>query len=188
MTPLEEITERGRRNVESSKRTNAYVAIGVGVMFAVFAGVSLIVAVGLALVALRVASEVENGAPLAFGAAAGVAVFGLLFFALAVVLIRLGKKGLRGIGRGQRLRAVGVRGHATVLSYTESNFRVDGETNWQVAVRIALDGRPPWETRLNVPVVRGQGARIYQGATLPVLVNPQDTSEAMVDFDAPRGA
>ncbi len=184
VTPLEEITERGRRDVESAKRTNAYVAIGIGVMFAVFAAVSLIAALVSVVVAVRVASEVDHGAGLALGFVGGVAVFGLVFVALAVLLIRLGKKGLQAIERGKRLRASGVRGHATVLSYTESNFKVDGETNWQVLVRIALDGRAPWETNLNVPVVRGQGGRIYQGATLSVLVNPQDPSEAMVDFDA----
>ncbi len=184
VTPLEEITERGRRNVESAKRTNAYVAIGIGVMFAVFAAVSLIIALVLVVVAVRVAGEVDQGAGLALGFVFAVGVFGLLFVALAVLLISLGKKGLRAIDRGQRLRATGVRGSATVLSYTESNFKVDGETNWRVVVRIALDGRAPWETNLNVPVVRGQGGRIYQGATLSVLVNPQDPSEAMVDFDA----
>jgi membrane protein implicated in regulation of membrane protease activity len=185
VTPFEEIAARGRRDVESSKRTNANVCIGIGVIFAVFAAVSFIVAIVLAALAAGAEVEAQNGGWLAVGFAVGVAVFGLMFVALAALLIVIGRKGLQRLARGQRLRATGVRGLATVLSYSASDFKVDGATNWRVAVRIALDGRPPLEMSLSVPVVRGEGGRIYQGATLPVLVNPADTSEAMVDFDAP---
>jgi len=184
VTPLQEIEERGRRNVENAKRLNANICIGIGVLFVVFAVLCFIGAIGLIALASRAQTEVNGGGGLAIGSALAVLVFGLFWGALAALLIWLGKRGLRGIARGQRLRATGVRGHATVLSYTESNLKVDGATNWQVAVRVALAGRPPWDMNLNVPVVRGEGGRIYTGATLPVLIDPADPSEVMVDFDA----
>jgi hypothetical protein len=47
MTPLEEIRERGRRNVESARRTNAVVCIVIGSVFGFFALGCFVIAVGI---------------------------------------------------------------------------------------------------------------------------------------------
>ncbi len=183
MTPRQEIIERGRRNVEGAKRTNAIVCLVIGGLFGLFA-LGCFIAAALTLVAgLAVGDEVDGARGMGMAGAISVGAFGLFWCALTVLLVTLGRRGLSKLERAQRLRTSGVRGTATVISYVESNFQVDGETNFQLAVRIALDGRPPWDMSLDTPVVRGDGGRIYQGATLPVLVNPANPAEVMVVWD-----
>jgi hypothetical protein len=164
-----EILERGQRNVDRSKRLNAKVCIGVGALFALFA----LACFGTALMAL-VAGGVAS--------AVGVGVFGLFWTALTALLLWLGVSGLRKVARDERLRSSGVRARGIVLGYSESSFRVDGATQWQLSLRIEMEGRPPWDATTSVAVVGGQGARIYEGATLAVLVNASDPREVLVDL------
>jgi hypothetical protein len=178
MTPLEEIRERGRRNIESARRTNAIVCLVIGTVFGFFALGCVVTAVGLV-----VAAGSLGAGDASVGAAVGVGVFGLFWCAMTVLLVALGRRGLKKIDRDRRLRTSGVRGWGTVLNYSESSFMVDGATNWQLALRVALEGRPPYDVMANVGVVRGEGARIYQGATLPVLVDPGNPTDVMVVLD-----
>jgi membrane protein implicated in regulation of membrane protease activity len=132
MTPLQEITERGRRNVERVKRTNAIVCIVLGTIFGTFALVCFVIAIRVAAVsgALR-------------GAAVGAGVFGLFWCALTALLVMIGRRGLKKLERDRRLRTSGTRAMATVLNYNESSLRVDGATNWRLGLRVALD-RTTW--------------------------------------------
>ena len=48
-------------------------------------------------------------------------------------------------------------------------MRVDGMTKWQITMRVEMDGRPPWETTVSEGVARGDGAKIFEGAALPII-------------------
>ncbi len=167
MTPLEEIRERGRRNIEGAKRLNAIVCVVIGALFALFA---LGCFVGVAVAAI--ASDAST--------AIGVGVFGLFWSALTALLLGLGLRGLGRIKRDERLRTTGVRAKATILSYVESKLMVDGMNKFQLSLRIEVEGRAPWEVSINEAVMRG--AKIYTGATLPILVNAADPRDFMIDW------
>lgn len=162
-----EVIDRAYRGVESAKRTNAIVCVVLGVMFALFA---------LPCFAGAAVAAFAGG----LGEVLGVGLFGLFWAALSALLLALGVGGLKKIGRNERLRASGVRGKATVMSYTESSLVVDGETKFKLSLRIEIEGRAPWDVMVNEPVPNT--GRIYTNALLPVLVNPADPRELMIDW------
>jgi hypothetical protein len=83
-----------------------------------------------------------------------------------------------------RLRASGVRGKATVVSYAEAPFvvgRYAPRSMFRLQLRVEVPGRPPWEVS-RVETVRNSG-RIYTNAILPVLVDPAKPSDLVIDWD-----
>lgn len=126
------------------------------------------------------ASWMAGGAPAA--GFAPVLAFGLFWCALATLLLWLGLRGRGRLQRDERLRSSGLRGRATVLSYSDSRLKVDGATIFELSLRIELEGRPPWDVNRKEGVMRL--GRIHNGATLPVLVSPGDPTELMIDWYA----
>jgi len=173
----QEVLERGRRSVASAKRLNAKVCIGLGIPFAFFA-LACFAGALMSLVAGGVEGEMSAG----ISAGVGVGIFGLFWTALSALLLWLGVSGLQALDREERLRTAGVRARGIVLSYSESSTRVDGATKWQLSLRIEQEGRPPWNVTTTTSVVRGDGAKIFEGASLPVLVSATDPSQLTVDW------
>jgi hypothetical protein len=173
----QEVIERGRRNIANAKRLNAKICIGIGVPFAFFALACFVGAV-MSLVAGGVEGEMSAG----IGAGVGVGVFGLFWAALSALLLWLGVSGLRALDREERLRTSGVRARGIVLSYSESSTRVDGATKWQLSLRVEQEGQPPRNVTTTTAVMRGDGGKIFEGASLPVLVSASDPSELTVDW------
>ncbi len=171
----QEAFDRARRELEKAKRTNAIVSLTIGGIFVGIALVCFLGALGL-IVGGLVEGEVAGGA----GAAMGVGAFGLFWAATGGLLLVLGWRGLARSNLQKRLREMGVRGTATVLEYTASNLRVDGATMFSLKMRIELPGRPSWELSRNEPVERS--SKVFHGATLPVLVDPADPSQLVIDW------
>ena len=168
MSGAREVRDRSRHRVDSSRRTNAAVSMGLGGLFAVFAGACFSGALATAI------SESSAGAGAALGA------FGIFWALLAGLLVWLGRRGLSALRRNERLRASGVRGKATVVRFRESKFMVDGMTKFELALRVEVQGKPAWDLTLNEPVPRPE--LVYTNATLPVLVDASDPSEAIIDW------
>jgi len=171
----QEAFDRARRELEKAKRTNAIVSLTIG---GIFVGIAVVCFIGA--LALIVGGLVEDEVAGGTGAAMGVGAFGLFWAATGGLLLFLGQRGLARSNLQKRLREMGVRGTATVLEHTESNLRVDGATMFFLKMRIELPGRPSWELSRNEPVERS--SKVFQGAMLPVLVDPADPSQLMIDW------
>jgi len=151
-----------RDAVRSGRRTNAIVMFAVGVLFS-----------GFALACFAGAISTGEG---------GLAAFGAFWTAIAGLLLYIGVRYRRAYVLEDRLRAVGVPARAVVVAFHESSYRVDGQNQFRLTLQIQLQGRAPYD------VVRTESTRIgwmpVVGLGLPVLVDPEDPSKAIVDWSA----
>jgi hypothetical protein len=124
------------------------------------------------------AASVVSGEPI--GMAAGAAVFGLFWVGLSALGLRIGVPGLRRSDRERRLRATGLRGTATVMELRRRGEQELAETPYDLALRVELGERPP--TMVSVSEEVPVGSNVAQGVALPVLVDPNDPNDLMVDW------
>ncbi|MFO0570098.1 MAG: hypothetical protein U0263_30930 [Polyangiaceae bacterium] len=163
-----EALERSVAALDRAKRGNAIVCVVLGVLFAGFAAVC---AFGVGVVGVRGGGGSEL---------AGVAAFGLFWFALALLLLVIGSRGLAKLRKKQRLMTSGVRGSARVLRYDESRLRVDGASVYTFDLEVELPNRAPYAVRLTEPVPR-RGA-VHDGALLTVFADPHQPSDIVIDW------
>lgn len=160
--------------------------------------------------------------PSAFGGISGLSALGALFMVMAVAFVvvtattdsivggtflllaaTFGLTGtvLLGIDqwlaarrrRANRLRTAGMRGTATILAITDSNVTINQNPMVNLRLRVNIANHPPYEVTKRQVISRIAVGQFVPGATLPVLVDPADPSDVMIDdrggsAPAPAGA
>src|SRR5580658_1744478 len=184
----EELKQREREAVASTRRTNAIVMLGIGGLFLLFAlacfggALWMAAAAGTPSVATsghhRHAAVQESHGGVA--ANLGVLGFGLFWLAFGGIFFYIGLRYRRAGEREHRMRERGLRGRAIVKSYRESNLVVDGNRKFDLVLEIEVPGRAPFVIR-QADYVPHPGA-VTTGAELPVFVDAGDVSDVMVDW------
>jgi hypothetical protein len=104
---------------------------------------------------------------------------GLFFVALGGGLVSVGARPLRHLALRKRLRTVGVRGFGTVLEWDESESSA-GLTIYKMKLNVAVPGQHPYTVRVReISFIQS----VYTNLTLPVLVDPANARNVVVDWD-----
>lgn len=160
-TAREAVAERARQASQRARIVNGWVLVGVGLLFFAFAAVCF---------AGGAVSD-EPGAVLAFG---------LFWAAFGGAMFWGGRRYGRAARRERRLLATGLRGRAVVLSYREGNLKLDGNSGFDLVLRVELPGREPYVVKQHDWVPRPWA--VTDGADLPVLVDGARATDVMVDW------
>lgn len=99
----------------------------------------------------------------------------------------------QGKADGDRLRSVGVPARAVLLSVKDTGMTLGGTTLAaarenpvaDLELEVDLDGHEPYQLTVRQMVPRLAVARLVPGTELPVLVDPADRQQVLVDWDAP---
>lgn len=83
--------------------------------------------------------------------------------------------------RATRLRAAGKRGSATILSVSDSNVTINNDPMINMRLRVHIPNRPPYEVTRRQVISRIAVGQFVPGAVLPVLVDPEDPNDVMID-------
>jgi uncharacterized integral membrane protein len=110
-----EMTQMRRDAVEEKRAQNGWVMLGIGGLFLVFA----LVCVGIAVASTISAKRLHSGA-------FGIGGFGAFWAALGGFLFYIGLRYQRAGARERRLRAQGLAGKASVVSYKLTHVVLDG--------------------------------------------------------------
>ena len=90
----------------------------------------------------------------------------------------VGGRTLRQLALRKRLRTAGLRGFGTVLEWDESGAAAS--TIYKMKLNVAVPGRHPYVVRVR-EITFIQSA--YTNLTLPVLVDPANARNVVVDWD-----
>lgn len=144
------------------------VAQPVGVMAVVVA----LAAVGAAI-AGQPALGLDRSALVAVGVIAGV---------FAALGLRFGGITRRASKHEKRLRAEGVAAKARIVGAQPAGLRVNGREQTKMALVVHAPGHVPFRTfHVELPP---QGADLETGKTLPVLVDPKDPGDLVIDWQS----
>jgi hypothetical protein len=83
--------------------------------------------------------------------------------------------------RAIRLRTAGMRGTATILAISDSNVTINQNPMVNLRLRVNIANHPPYEVTKRHVASRIAVGRFVPGATLPVLVDPADPTDVMID-------
>ena len=83
--------------------------------------------------------------------------------------------------RAERLRTAGMRGQATVLEVSDSNITVNNNPMIKLRMRVAIPNHPPYEVSKRMVVSRIGVGQYMPGSQLPVLVDPANPKDVMID-------
>ena len=159
----DELRRRQREALARGRRVNAFLMLGLGALFLLFA-----VACG----ALAVISE----------AGLGVVSFGGFWLVLGGMLLGIGRRYSRSHAREQRLREQGTRGRATILSFKDLRMMVDGAPRYELVLRVEVPGAEAYSVRQIDNVQKSEV--LSTGGDVPVLVSPTDRMDVLVDWFA----
>jgi hypothetical protein len=168
MAQSREIAGRLRAAQIAGKRSNAIVMFAVGGTF----GLIGLVCFGMALTGL-VTGGLDRDVLFAI-------CFGSFWCLLAGLLCYIGLRYHRSVARERRLRAIGTHGTATVVGYQETAIRVDGCPRVHLSLRVVVPQRGAWDVQMTENVPRM--GKVVTGASLPILVNPSDPTDMLVDW------
>ncbi len=98
-----------------------------------------------------------------------------------------------GKAEGDRLRSVGVPGRAILLTVEDTGMTVGGTTLAaalenpvaDLELEVTYGDSEPYQLTVRQMVPRLDVARLVPGTELPVLVDPSDPQQVLVDWDAP---
>lgn len=90
--------------------------------------------------------------------------------------------------RANRLRSAGMRGTATILGVTDSNVTVNQNPMINMRLRVTIANHPPYEVTKRQVISRLAVGQFVPGATLPVLVDPANPTDVMIDDQPGMGA
>jgi hypothetical protein len=167
---IDEAKARHRREGDRIQRNGAVAPLVIGIVFLAFA-------LGCFVVTVVDAVGAEFGSPHA-GLLAW-PLFGLFWAALGGGLAFVGARTLRHLALRKRLRTAGVRGFGTVLEWEESESSA-GLTIYKMKLNVAVPGQHPCSVRVReIAFVQS----VYTNLTLPVLVDPADARNVVVDWD-----
>jgi hypothetical protein len=140
----------------------------------------LLVAAALACVAVAVAF---NGEARMVFLIIGLSL-GVIGFVFAFIGSRLGQ--VSGLDRG--LKAVGVRGTATIASLGETGVTVNGSPVIEFGLDVDTSAHPPYSTTIRQRAPRLLLGAFLPGSTVTVLVDPADRQHLAIDWEAGAGA
>lgn len=83
--------------------------------------------------------------------------------------------------RAVRLRTAGMRGSATILSVSDSNVTINNDPMINMRLRVNISNHPPYEVDKRQVISRIAIGQFVPGAVLPVLVDPADPKDVMID-------
>jgi len=83
--------------------------------------------------------------------------------------------------------ATGLSGQATIVSLSEGGPYVNNRPTITMELDVELPGRDPYRATAKQPVGRLVIGRLEPGATIPVLVHPDDAAKVSVDEPAMLG-
>lgn len=83
--------------------------------------------------------------------------------------------------RAGRLRAAGMRGSATILSVSDSNVTINNDPMINMRLQVNIPNHAPYEVTKRQVVSRIAVGQFMPGAVLPVLVDPEDPDDVMID-------
>ncbi|MDB4994140.1 MAG: hypothetical protein JWM74_1572 [Myxococcaceae bacterium] len=160
-----ELLDRRREAFLGKRNENGWVMLGIGGLFLLF-GVGLAVITVVAIVA-----GADGRGPAAFGAF-WLGLGGFLFY----IGVRYRAAGVR----EKKLRASGLAGRATVVSYLPSALVLDGNPQVHFVLQVELPGRAPYDVRQSDYVPRMEV--VTRGRDFPVFVNPRNGQDVLVDW------
>ena len=85
--------------------------------------------------------------------------------------------------QAERLAAVGYTGRATVDAFQDTGVATGDAHLYTFGLTVHVDGRPDQRVRYAAMVPQRAIGRIANGATLPVRVDPLDTTQLLVEWD-----
>lgn len=178
----------------------AFVTLPAAIIALVVGGIISMVAVG----------SIRQRNPGALGGISGLSALGALFvlmagaffvvtgttssivggvFVLTAVIFGLTGLALMGVDqwlasrrrRARRLRAAGKRGSATILSVSDSNVTINNDPMVNLRLQVHIPNHPPYEVTKRQVISRIAVGQFVPGAVLPVLVDPEDPDDVMID-------
>ncbi len=171
---LDEARARDRREGDRIQRNVALGPLLAGILFLAFALGCLILAVVNAVGVLTAGSPPAQ--------VLGWLLFGLFWAGLGGGLAFVGGRNWRHLALRKRLRTVGVRGFGTVLEWDESES--NGLTIYKMKLRVEVPGQHPYTLRVReISFIQ----TVHTNLTLPVLVDPANSRNVVVDWDGRRG-
>jgi hypothetical protein len=90
--------------------------------------------------------------------------------------------------RADRLRTAGMRGTATILSVSDSNVTINQNPMVNMRLRVNIANHPTYEVTKRQVISRLAVGQFVPGATLPVLVDPANPTDVVIDDRAGVGA
>lgn len=163
-----EIAQRQRDATESARSANGWLMLILGGIFLAIGVVCFVLGAGS-----MISSKKLHGS-------AGIYAFGLFWLISGGVLFSIGLRYHRAIRREKLLRAQGVAGKATVISYQMLPVYLDGNQRVSMVLRVEIPGQPPRMVKFSEFALRSDC--IVTGAELPVFVNPKKTDDLLVDW------
>ena len=83
--------------------------------------------------------------------------------------------------RANRLRTAGMRGTATILSVSDSNVTINENPMVNLRLRVNIANHPPYEVSKRQVISRIAVGQFVPGATFPVLVDPSNPTDVLID-------
>jgi hypothetical protein len=179
----EELRKRAHDAMEAGRRTNAYVMLGIGGLFLLFAlgcfGGAVAMSAGKTE-APRHHGHVAPPVSSPSSSPGGPLVFGLFWLVFGGTFVYIGQRYRRAGGRDKRMRESGLRGSATVKSYRETSLVLDGNRKFDLVLEVEVPGRAPFVVQQSDYVPHPSA--VTTGANLPVFVDPANGEDVMVDW------
>ena len=172
---IDEAKARHRREGDRIQRSSAVAPFVVGIVFLAFAVGCLIATAIEAVGALSggITDFASLPAALLFWP-----LFSLLWAGLGGTLVFVGGRALRQLALRKRLRTIGLRGFGTVLEWEESG--ANASTVYRMKLNVTVPGRHPYVVRVREATFIQS---VYTNLTLPVLVDPANARNVVVDWD-----
>jgi hypothetical protein len=178
-----EAAARERRQRDVAQRRSTLSSLVLGSVFLAFGVGCLVIA------AVETVGALSDGISSFGDMPAGVLgwpLFGMFWLATGGLMVFRDARNRRQLANRRRLRATGLRGTGTVLeSEREESERQESELGmvYRLKLSVSVEGRHPYDVRLREVPNRG----VYAELTLPVLVDPADPRNVMVDWHARWG-
>ena len=159
-----------------------WVFIACGVLFVLIALLGVVLGV-LSAVGLPMLTDGEEGST-AFGIGFGVfwIIFAGSFFVMSLGFIVPGWFALKAARKSRRVWDKGVSATAQVLQMSNAGAESSGSARLRLQLLVNLPGKAPYMVTDTSTPPQGASSRVSPGATLPVLVDPDDPSRVVIDW------
>ena len=134
--------------------------------------------VGIAMAAFGLLDAGPGG----MGSLLGLGLTGFIFAVVGLILLPIGIVMLRNKSRDERIRREGIAGSATITDIAETNMTINDRPVLGLSLNVTVPGRSPYAVQKRITMPWNAMGRIAVGATVPVMVDPNDPDDIVIDW------
>ncbi len=124
----------------------------------------------------------------ASGGGIGMDIGGIAFFIGGLVFIGIGVATRRSAANRKRIEATGVAGQATITDIGETNMMVNERPVLNLSLTVTIPGQAPYPIQQRMVMPWNAMGRMVVGATVPVMVDPANPSEVVIEWSGQSAA